>query len=149
MDLKEIKNFFDEVDKIPQEKKDGITKFLFGVSLLSSDPNKLSDLLFAEKDFDELYKEFIDSVEKDENLVEKDKILKRVADEKELIEKIHNYYKLKIDVGKTLEPMGLFGTIMKSNSGVGGMGFFLLMSFLAANRSNVPPESLAMNISAL
>lgn len=149
MDLKEIKEFFDEVDKIPQEKKDGITKFLFGVSLLSSNPNKLSDLLFAEKDFDELYQEFIDSVEQDENLVEKDRILKRVADEKELIEKIHDYYKLKAEVGKTLEPMGLFGSIMQSNGGIGSMGFFLLMSFLAISRDNIKPESLAMNTSAL
>lgn len=149
MDLKEIKEFFDEVDKIPQEKKDGITKFLFGVSLLSSDPNKLSDLLFAEKDFNELYQEFIDSVEKDENLVEKDKILKRVADEKELIEKIHDYYELKAEVGKTLEPMGLFGSIMQSNGGIGSMGFFLLMSFLAISRDNIKPESLAINTSAL
>ena len=149
MDLKEIKEFFDEVDKIPQEKKEEITKFLFGVSLLSSDPNKLSDLLFAEKDFDELYQAFIDSVEKDENLVEKDRILKRVADEKGLIEKLHNYYKLKTEVGKTLEPMGLLGSIMQSNGATGNMGFFLLMSFLAASRSNISPYSSAINTSAL
>ena len=147
MDIKEIKDFFAEVDNIPQDKKDGITRFLFGVSLLSSDPDKLSGILFENKDFEELYNEFVDAVIKDKNLVEKDMILKRVSDEKELIEKIHRYYVLKREVTKTVGPLGLYGTILEREGGIGSMSFFLIMSMFALSRANIPPESAALDIS--
>lgn len=149
MDIKEIKSFFEEVDNISNETKNGITRFLFGVSLLSSDPDKLSDLLFADRDFEELYQEYVDSIGKDESLVEKDMILKRVAEEKELIEKIHRYYILKSEVSKTLGPMGLYGTLLQHDGGIGGMSFFLLMSMFALNRSGISPESAAINTSVV
>ena len=149
MDLKEIKSFFEEVDSIPEEKKDGITRFLFGVSLLSSDPDKLSNLFFADRDFEELYQEFVDSIIKDEILIEKDMILKRVSEEKELIEKIHRYYILKSEVSKTAGPMGLYGFLLQRDGGIRGMSFFLLMSMFSLSRSGISPESVAINTSAV
>jgi len=140
MDLKEIKDFFAEVDAIPQEKKDSITKFLSGVSLLLSDSDKLTDLFFKEGDFEELYQNFVDSIIKDENLVEKDLILKRIADEKELIEKIHRYYTLKIEMGKISEPLGLFGSV--AQGGFGNMSFFMLMSVFGASNSLSPSNAI-------
>jgi hypothetical protein len=140
MDLKEIKEFFAEVDAIPQEKKDSITKFLFGVSLLISDSDKLTDLFFKDEDFEELYQSFVDSIIKDENLVEKDMILKRIADEKELIEKIHKYYTLKAEMEKISVPLGLYGSVMQN--GFGNMNFFLLMSIFNIGRSFSPSNAI-------
>ena len=133
MDLKEIKDFFAEIDAIPQEKKDSITKFLFGVSLLVSDSDKLTELLFKEGDFEELYHSFVDTVVYDEKLVEKDMILKRVTDEKELIAKIHKYYTLKSEMAKVSEPLGLYSSIAQ-NKNFGSISFFLLMSMFGASR---------------
>ena len=140
MDIKEIKDFFAEIDAISREKKDSITKFLSGVSLLISDSDKLTDLFFKEGDFEELYQSFVDSIIKDENLVEKDLILKRIADEKELIEKIHRYYTLKIELGKVSEPLGLFGSI--AQGGLGNLSFFMLMSVFGASNSLSPSNAV-------
>ena len=140
MDLKEIKDFFVEIDAIPQEKKDSITKFLFGVSLLISDFDKLTDLFFKDEDFEGLYQSFVDSIIKDENLVEKDMILKRIADEKELIEKIHKYYTLKAEMEKISVPLGLYGSVMQN--GFGNMNFFLLMSMFNIGRSFSPSNAI-------
>lgn len=140
MDLKKIKEFFAEVDAIPQEKKDSITKFLFGVSLLISDSDKLTDLFFKDEDFEELYQNFVDSIIKDENLVEKDMILKRIADEKELIEKIHKYYTLKAEMEKISVPLSLYGSVMQN--GFGDMSFFLLMSMFNIGKSFSPSNAM-------
>lgn len=149
MDLKEIKDFFEEVDNIPIEKKEEITKFLFGVSLLSSSPDKLSDLLFSNRDFEELYQSFVASIKEDNKLLEKEMILKRVDEEKELIEKIHKYYVLKTEISKVGSPLGLYGTILQRDGGIGSTGFFLLMSMFAVSKNNIPPESLAIDTSKM
>lgn len=149
MNLEEIKAFFKEVDEIPHEKKNSITRFLFGISLISSEPSKITGIFFSNKDFEEVYRALVDVILQDESFIEKDMILKRLSDEKELIEKLYKYYFLKREVIKIFEPMGMYGTVMQREPGIESMNFFLLMSMFALNKNNTSPESVAINTETL
>ena len=130
MEIEEIKKFFKEFEEIPQEKKDELARFISGVSLLTEDPKKVADLIFSDKDFEEVYNELVDFLEKDENLVEKDRILKKLSDDKELLSKVHTYYLLKKEMSKMLEPFGLYSYFMQDVSDSSKLWAFLAMAIM-------------------
>lgn len=148
MELNEIKEFFAEYDNIPQEKKDELAKFLLGIAMLSSDSDKVADVIFSEKDFEVAYKELTETITKDEKFVDKFGILKRLEDNKELLSKIRKYYALKKEVASISEPLGFYGTLLNGFKDGGSFGFLALMSLLTINRSTVPSD-IAINTSKI
>ena len=147
MELNTIIDFFADFDKISQEQKNELSHFLLGLAMLSSDPNKIADIIFSEKEYEEAYMELSEAVTKDEKLIDKSGILKRLADNKDLLEKVRKYYALKRELAKVSEPLVFYSSLLNQN-GCGSINFFLLMSMLNLKKG-ISPIDVAIDTSKI
>lgn len=135
MELTEIKEFFTDFENIPQKNKDEFAKFLLGIAMLSSNPDKVADIIFSNKEFENVYKELTEAITKDEKIVDKFGILKRLEDNKEMLSRVHKYYNLKRELAIISEPLGVYGTVIKNCvNGESNFSFLWLMSLLTINK---------------
>ena len=135
MELTEIKQFFTDFENIPQKDKDELAKFLLGIAMLSSNPDKVADIFFSNKEFENVYKELTEAITKDEKIVDKFGILKRLEDNKKMLSRVHIYYNLKRELAIISEPLGVYGTIIKNCvNGESNFNFLWLMSLLTINK---------------
>lgn len=133
MEVEEIKNFFKEIEEIPVEKKTELARFLLGTALLSTDSDKVADIIFSDREFEESFKDLVRFVSSDEKLVEKSGIISRLTEEKDLICKLRKYYELKKTLADISEPLGVYGAFLHEENKKGTVNFFVFMSLFTLN----------------